>query len=110
MTVEEVRQAIVELKDDGMSDEDILSSLGAAFKEGKFPKDALEAVCEVMGKKVKPEFHNASEEEAKNMVFASEDDEGTGEEAPEAPEAPEADEETSEEDEKKKAFGLMNLI
>lgn len=137
MTAEEVKEAYEELKEKGMEPKDIGVALGKLYENGDITKDQLGALLEPLGYKLKPEFAELDDEEAKKKLWKSEGDEPeegvTKEEAeysedlgsnqapgskgdePEEPNEPKgegepkADEDEDEEEERKEAFRYMNI-
>lgn len=133
MTAEEVKEAYEELKEKGMEPEDIGVALGKLYENGDITKDQLGALLEPLGYKLKPEFAELDDEEAKKKLWKSEGDEPeegvTKEEAeysedlgsnqapgskkdeeetePKGEDEPKADED--EEEERKEAFRYMNI-
>lgn len=75
MTAEEVKEAYEELKEKGMEPEEIGVALGKLYENGDITKDQLGALLEPLGYKLKPEFAELDDEEAKKKLWKSEGDE-----------------------------------
>ena len=65
MTLEEAKEALEELKQDGNSEEDILKILYLMYVDGELELSDLRTFGELMGYKLTDEFEAMSEEEKK---------------------------------------------
>ena len=102
MTKEEFDTLIEEQRKKGLDDEDIAKVFAMMFKDGKMNREQIEGVLEGMGYEISPEFKALSDEEFKEKILVSdnEDEEEGGKPAPEADK--EVIEEKQEESEEKK--------
>lgn len=81
MTVDEARDAIQELKAQGLTDEGIAASLYQMYKEDKLDLDQFGSLVKIVGYDLSDEFLAMSDEEKKNQEvgeFGMSDDEGEG--------------------------------
>ena len=81
MTVDEARDAIQELKAQGLNDEGIAASLYQMYKEDKLDLDQFGSLVKIVGYDLSDEFMAMSDEEKKNQEvgeFGMSDDEGEG--------------------------------
>lgn len=133
MTEQEFNEFIEEQKKAGKSEEDIVKIFCLMFKDGKLPREQLEAVIEALGYEMSDELKALGDEELKEKIItkSEEGDEKVteedkidpdGEVPPPATEKVETEEETkeetkeekedgeeSEEEERKKAMRLFGL-
>lgn len=82
MTVDEAKNAIQELKSQGLTDEGIAASLYQMFKEDKIDLDQFGALVKLVGYDLSEEFMAMSDDEKKNQdvgEFGMSDDGGEGE-------------------------------
>ena len=118
MELKELQDALIELKSQGMSEEDILGSLYTMFIEDKIDANQLEAIADEMGYQLSEEFKKLPDEEKKTFGLAEEeaeeeepnlkdkgtryedeDEEDESEEEDESDESDESDEEEEDESE-----------
>lgn len=81
MTVDEAKNAIQELKSQGLTDEGIAASLYQMFKEDKIDLDQFGALVKLVGYDLSEEFMAMSDDEKKNQdvgEFGMSDDGGEG--------------------------------
>lgn len=136
MEIDEVKEVFDDLKAKGKTNEEIAGALGQMFIDDEITKDQLIGLCQVLGLEVTDKFKEASDEEAKDLIFVkdnekadvdlSEKDREEIEENPFGKDAPsdkssgtdsededeDEDEESDEDEEEKdkdKAFKLMGL-
>lgn len=98
MTLDEVNNAIKELKAQGWTEQDILGSFYAMFKEDKINIDELEALCDVLGYKLTEEFKNMSPEDQKTKGYEEVDEPAEGVSEDEVEDAKEIDKSDDEYD------------
>lgn len=67
MTVEEVKKVVEELKNEGMTEDEILAAFYAMFCDGKITSEQLEGLTLAMGYELTEEFKNLSDEEKKHF-------------------------------------------
>ena len=65
MTIEEAKQALEQLKNNGYSEEDIVKTLYLMYADEKMSMSDLRTLTELMGYEFTEEFENMSEEEKK---------------------------------------------
>lgn len=120
MTVDEMKQAISQLKADGHNDDEILGAFYKMFQDDKLDLEQLEGVVNLMGYHLKDEFKAMSPEDQKTKGYEKVDEPAEGvsneqveeakEEEPEekpAEEKPEEKPEGDESDEEKRAMKLF---
>lgn len=120
MTPEEAKSTIEELKQEGLSDEEILYSFYRLFQDGKITVEGLEGLVETLGWHLTEEFKAMSPEDQKTKGYEEiedETEEGVSTEeveaakeipAEESKEEPKEEPKGEDEDEKKamKLFGM----
>lgn len=86
MTKEEFDTLIEEQRKKGFDDEDIAKVFAMMFKDGKMNREQIEGVLEGMGYEISPEYKALSDDEFKEKILVSEneDEEEGGKPAPEA--------------------------
>lgn len=83
MTLEELNEAIEELRAQGESDEDIAAGFYLMFSEGKIDFPQFEALLEAIGYEVDDEFRSWDEETQRTFALADDgEEEGNDKEAP----------------------------
>lgn len=65
MTIEEAKQALEQLKNNGYSEEDIVKTLYLMYADGKMSLSDLRTLTELMGYEFTEEFEAMSEEDKK---------------------------------------------
>lgn len=86
MTKEEFDKLIAEQREKGLDDEDIAKVFAMMYKDGKMNREQIEGVLEGMGYEISPEFKALNDEEFKEKILVSnnEDKEEGGKPAPQA--------------------------
>lgn len=107
MTVDEMKQAITQLKADGRSDDDILGAFYKMFQDDKLDLEQLDGVVNLMGYHLKDEFKAMSPEDQKTKGYEVVDEPAEGVSNEEVQEAKEEEPEEDESDEEKKAMKLF---
>lgn len=115
MTVDEMKQAISQLKADGHNDDEILGAFYKMFQNDKLDLEQFEGVVNLMGYHLTDDFKAMSPEDQKTKGYEEVDEPAEGvsnEEVQEAKEEepedePEEKPEDDESDEEKKAMKLF---
>lgn len=121
MTLEEAKEALEELKQDGNSEEDILKILYLMYVDGELELSDLRTFSELMGYKLTDEFEAMSEEDKKTAGLKGNDKPAEGVDKEDVEDAKECkkeegcdgmskdDDEDDDEDDDKKAARLFGF-
>ena len=80
MTIDEIEEAIENLREEGMDDDALIGAVYMLFKEDKLNAEELRIVLNVMGYDLTEEFMNLPEEQQKDSDFVDFDEENELEE------------------------------